>query len=94
MAVKGDGCSVHENLVECDWLSTCQVGESKTQHTTIETHPDRIAQRDILGIYGLTTVGDGSGIAPTGHPFGLISHFFCYTYYFVPFLSIQRIQSR
>ena len=51
-----------KNLGKSDGFRTRQVGETEPQHGTAETHSDGIAQRDILGINSLTTVGDGGGI--------------------------------
>jgi len=74
-AAKGDGSVAYKHLVERDGLGAGQVGEAEAQHAAAKTHANGIAQREILGVNGLATVGDGGGIAPAGHPFLIV---FCH----------------
>jgi hypothetical protein len=64
----------NKDLVECNRLRASEVGKTEAQHAAAETHTDRIAQREVFGIDGLATVGDGGGVSPTGHPFIIVFH--------------------
>ena len=61
-------------LGEGDGLGAGEVGKTETQLAAVERHADGVSQREVLGIDGLTAIGDAGGISPTSHPLHVIAH--------------------
>ena len=74
LASEGDGRMTHKDFIEGYGFGTCQIGETEAQHGAAETHTDGITQRQVLGIDGLTTIGNRGGSTPAGHPFAIVCH--------------------
>ena len=67
-ATKGNGGVTYKHFRKGYGFGACEIGETETQGATCKRHAYRITQGEILGIYGLATVGNRGGITPTGHP--------------------------
>ena len=74
LASKGDGDVADKDLGEGDGLGAGEVGKTETQLAAVERHADGVSQREVLGIDGLTAIGDAGGISPTSHPLHVIAH--------------------
>ena len=74
LASKGDGDVADKDLGEGDGFGAREIRKTETQLAAAERHADGVAQREVLGIDGLTAVGDAGGISPTSHPLHVIAH--------------------